>query len=83
MRHTQVERKFHDASLQQIQAAMVSELFALCKQEMHAKTNAERGCTGLNLLDERLRKPKLVQVPYAIAEGADARQDKFGGCADV
>src|SRR5689334_16102460 len=73
MRHTQVRRKFHDASLQEIEAAVVAELFALRKEKVHAETNAEGGYAGLDFFDERLRKPKLVQVPHAITESADTR----------
>src|SRR4030095_6744166 len=73
MWYTQVRRKSHDTSLQQIEAAVVAELFALCEEKMHAQTNAERGYTGLDFRDERLRKPKLVQVPHAITESADTR----------
>src|SRR5262245_45200397 len=73
VRHTQVRRKFHDASLQQIETAVVAELFALRKEKMHAETNAERGYTGLDFLDKRLRKPELVQVPHPITESAENR----------
>src|SRR4029453_13771098 len=45
--YTQVPRKSHETALQQIEAAVVAELFALCEEKMHAQTNAERGYTGL------------------------------------
>ena len=49
VRHAQIWRQFHNASLKEIQSAMQTELFAFGEQQMHAEADPNVGVPDFTL----------------------------------